>query len=179
MKVLAFAASNSLTSINKQLVQYTATILKDEISPDADVEVIDLNDFEMHIYRPDREEQSGIPAEAQRFFEKIGGADALIISFAEHNGNYTSAYKNLFDWTSRINMKVYQDKPTVIMGASPGPGGAGTVLNVAQQSAPFFGMDVKASVSVPSFQDHFDFEAGKITSAEIRTDITQALKQLK
>ena len=100
MKVLAFAATNHVQSINKQLVKYASTLI------DAEVEILDLNDFDMPIYSQDREQDSGIPEQAQRFFDKIGQADAVVISFAEHNGSYTAAYKNLFDWTSRINMKV-------------------------------------------------------------------------
>lgn len=178
MKILAFAASNSKTSINKQLVQYAIAQLKKDVLPDAAVELIDLNDYEMPLYRPDRE-AAGIPEPAQRFNQKISEADALIISFAEHNGSYTSAYKNLFDWTSRIDAKVYQGKPAVLFATSPGQGGAGNVLKTAIESAPFFGMVVKGHVSVPSFQENFDTDSGQIRSPELQTAIIQALNQLK
>ena len=36
----------------------------------------------------------------------VGDADAGLVSFAEHNRTVTSAWKNLFDWMSRIDMKV-------------------------------------------------------------------------
>lgn len=61
MNILAFAASSSRKSINKQLVTYAASILKSEIISGAEVEIIDLNDFEMPIYSIDREEENGIP----------------------------------------------------------------------------------------------------------------------
>lgn len=35
------------------------------------------------------------------------------MSCAEHNGNYTVAYKNLFDWASSKNQNVYQGKSIV------------------------------------------------------------------
>ena len=35
---------------------------------------------------------------AQRFLDKIGEADALIISFAEHNGAYTVAFLHGLAW---------------------------------------------------------------------------------
>ena len=69
---------------------------------------MDLNDYEMPIYSPDRQNEEGVHPLAQKFFDKITEADALIISFAEYNGNYTSAYKNVFDWASRI--KIYDRK---------------------------------------------------------------------
>lgn len=174
MKIVAFAASNSFTSINKQLVQHTISLIEKR-TDEVEVEVLDLNDFEMPIYRPDREEQSGIPKEARAFYKKIGEADALLISFAEHNGNYTSAYKNLFDWTSRISMSVYQDKPTLLLATSPGKGGAANVLRTAVESAKYFGMDVRANVSVPAFYDHFNAEQGTITDVEINSQIENAL----
>ncbi|MGB1252044.1 MAG: NADPH-dependent FMN reductase, partial [Candidatus Promineifilaceae bacterium] len=50
MTILAFGASNSRNSINKALVTYAATLINN------DVEIIDLNDFEMPIYSQDREQ---------------------------------------------------------------------------------------------------------------------------
>ena len=118
MKVLAFAASSSSNSINKKLVTYAASLLSN-----AEVEILDINDYEMPLYSEDKEKELGQPEAAKRFFNKIGAADALLISFAEHNGSYTAAYKNLYDWTSRIDPKVYQGKPMVMLATSPGPGG--------------------------------------------------------
>ncbi len=81
IKVLAFGASNSRASINQTLASYAAHLLEN-----AEVNLIDLNDFEAAIYSEDREKQSGIPEQAQRFYQLIGDADAVIISLAEHNG---------------------------------------------------------------------------------------------
>ncbi|MCF2907203.1 NAD(P)H-dependent oxidoreductase [Pseudoalteromonas sp. DL2-H2.2] len=173
MKVLVFAASNSRQSINQQLASYAASLI-----PNADVEVLDLNDYEMPIYSIERETQSGIPDQAQRFFAKIGAADAIIVSFAEHNGSYSAAYKNLFDWTSRIDKQVYQNTPMLMMATSPGPGGAQSVLASAVGSAPFFAADVKASLSVPSFFDNFDSEAGELTNTELKQQLEAALQLL-
>lgn len=176
MKVLAFAASSSSQSINKTLVTHAAELLKDNAN--AEFEVLDLNDFEMPIYSSDRENESGIPAPAQAFRNKIAEADAILISFAEHNGSYTAAYKNLFDWTSRIDQKVYQNKKAVLLATSPGPGGAQNVLGAAVGSAPYFALDVKGSLSVPSFYDNFDAEKGELKSAEVADKLTAELAKL-
>ncbi|MCZ8498002.1 hypothetical protein O9929_05665 [Vibrio lentus] len=41
------------------------------------------------------------------------------------NGSYIAAFKNVFDWASRIDMKVLPLRKLVVMlAASPGPGGA-------------------------------------------------------
>ncbi|OUR75183.1 NADPH-dependent FMN reductase [Marinomonas sp. 42_23_T18] len=176
MKVLAFAASNSSQSLNKQLATYAASLIGQKA--DVEVEVLDINDFEMPIYSSDRENASGLPQLAKDFYAKIGAADALIISFAEHNGSYTAAYKNLFDWTSRVDMKVYQETPTLMLATSPGPGGAATVLAQAKGSAPYFAGNVKADLSVPSFYDNFDVEKGELTNPELKDKLETALAQL-
>jgi len=173
LKVLAFAATNSRDSINKALISYAARLLADE-----EVEIIDINEYEMPLYSVDREREIGIPEQAWRFYEKIGDADALLISFAEHNGYYTAAYKNLFDWTSRIDRKVYQDKPAVLLATSPGLGGASRVLRAAKESAPFFGMDVQADLSIPRFYENFDMEYDLVDNSEIQEQLRLALAKL-
>ncbi|RJG51518.1 NADPH-dependent FMN reductase [Motilimonas pumila] len=174
MKILTFAATNSQQSINLQLARYAATMV-----PNAEVEVLDLNNYEMPIYSPEREAAlAGQPPQAQQFFDKIGQADAVIVSFAEHNGSYTAAYKNLFDWTSRIDMKVYQNKPMLLLATSPGPGGASSVLAAATGSAPYFAADVKASLSVPSFFDNFDVANQELTNADLLQALQQAVQAL-
>lgn len=173
MKILSIATSNSTESINRKLLSYTGTLIED-----ADIEVLDINNYEMPLYSSDREASGGIPDEAHRFYQKIGAADALLISFAEHNGSYTAAYKNLYDWTSRIDTKVYQNKPTVMLSTSPGAGGAANVLATATKSAPYFGADLKASMSVPSFFDNFDADSGRLSDGDLVKKLQATLSHL-
>jgi NAD(P)H-dependent FMN reductase len=177
MKILAFAASSSRNSINKQVVTHAANVLQG-MDGTADVNIVDLNDFEMPIYSMDREVADGIPQLAQDFYGLIGGADGLIISYAEHNGNYTAAYKNIFDWCSRIDAKVFQGKPVVITSASPGPGGGAGVLNLAVTSAPYFNANVVGSFSVGPFGQKFDTETQAFTDAELVAELNTSLNAL-
>lgn len=177
MKILAFAASNSLTSLNKQLVSYAATLFH-QLAPGSSIELLDLNDYEMPIYRPDRQ-AAGMPEQAHTFLRKIGEADALIISFAEHNGSFSAAFKNIYDWASRINMAVYQQKPTVMLATSPGGRGGKGVLDTAVTIAPFFGADIRGSLSIPSFHQNFDVESGTMTNPELLAQLTAVLETLK
>ncbi len=173
MKLLAFAASSSSTSINKQLVTYAASLVNN-----ATVEILDINDYEMPLFSQDKEKIMGQPEQARAFYAKLAQADAIIISFAEHNGSYTAAYKNLFDWTSRIDMKLFQNKPMVLLATSPGAGGANTVLSSATASAPYFAADVKASLSIPSFFDNFDSDKQQLTNPKLLDKLQSALAQL-
>lgn len=173
MKVLAFGASNSKNSINQQLAFYAAKQIKG-----ADISLLDINDFEMPIFSEDREKELASPQQAQQFFKAIGEADVVVISFAEHNGSYTAAYKNLFDWTSRIDMKVFQNKPVIMLATSPGPGGASSVLGAAQGSAPYFAAEVKGALSLPSFYDNFDLEKGTVSNQEFNQKLLDIVETL-
>lgn len=173
MKLLAFAASNSKNSINKKLATYAANLVEN-----AEVEIIDINDYEMPIFSEDREKDLGQPQQAKDFYQKIGEADAIIISYAEHNGTYTAAFKNLFDWTSRIDQKLYQNKAVIALATSPGPGGAKNVLNSVLTSAPHFAANIIGSLSVPSFYDNFDGETGKLTNTALNDELMSILNKL-
>ena len=172
-KILAFAASNSSVSINRQLVNYAASLLEN-----VEIETLDIHDFEMPLYRHDREEEGGIPGLAHDFLARIAAADALLISFAEHNGSYSAAFKNLFDWCSRIGREVWHNKPMVLLSTSPGPGAAGRVLGIAETAAPHFGGNVLATLAVPKFYEAFDSETGKLTDPELDGALREVLSKL-
>ena len=179
MNILAFAASNSKKSINKQLIIYASKL----IDFANNIEIIDLNDYELAIYSPEREEKlissGGVPKKAKDFYSKIGQADVLIISFAEHNGSYTAAYKNIFDWMSRIDAKVYQEKPVIMLSASPGSKGASSVLKSAIDSADYFGAKLLGSLSIPDFNKNFDINTHKLTNKELINKLNNLLEKLQ
>ncbi|WOJ92481.1 NAD(P)H-dependent oxidoreductase [Congregibacter variabilis] len=177
MNVVAFAASNSRTSINRMLVRYAGEALRG-LNPAVEITYLDLNDFEMPIFSVEREVEGGIPGPAKDFFDLIGTADAVIISFAEHNGSYTVAYKNVFDWASRIRPEVYQGKPLIALSASPGPRGAAGVLDTFLAGAPFFGAKVMASLSVGSFGERFDPESVTPSDPKLYEEIRQTVASL-
>jgi len=173
MKVIAFGASTSSTSINKALATYTANLIDG-----ADVKVLDINNYHVPMFSEDLEKEIGQAEGAQAFLRDLAQADAFVISFAEHNGHHPAAYKNLFDWATRIDREMFKNKPAVYLATSPGPGGASSVLAAASGSAQFFGGNVKATVSVPSFYDNFDLENGKVTNAEVETQLKEAVAKL-
>ena len=146
------------------------------LHPAADVKFLDINDYEMPIYSPDRQKADGIHPLAQRLFDEIGSADALIVSFAEYNGFVTAAWKNIYDWMSRIDQKVWQDKPFVLLAASPGGRAGANVLQTQEQTAPFFGMDIKGKFGVGNWVDAWD--GSTLTREEDRDGIEKAVSGL-
>ena len=173
MKILAFAASNSSKSINKKLVTYALSLLDNIHS-----EILDLNDYELPLYSEDREADLGQPRLALDFLAKIKGNDAIVISFAEHNGTYSVAYKNIFDWCSRIDRNIFQGKPMVFLATSPGAKGASTVLVQAVNSVKFFDGDLKDFLSIPSFNENFDSEKNALKDEKLNYALLKVMENL-
>ncbi|MDH3381079.1 MAG: NAD(P)H-dependent oxidoreductase [Flavobacteriaceae bacterium] len=165
-KVMVFGGSNSKTSINKKLAIYAASFLKNTA-----IEVVDLNNFPLPLFGVDIEEEQGIPMEAYNFNEKLKEVDGFIISLAEHNGSYTVAFKNLLDWVSRINVKVWKDKPMLLLSTSPGVRGGKSVLENAKNRFPYLGAQIISTFSLPSFSDNFNND--KITDEFLNDDLIE------
>jgi len=171
-KVIAIGGSNSKNSINKKLAVYAARqIVNTEII------VADLNDFNLPIYGIDTETENGIPEEATRLDDLIASADGLVISLAEHNGSYAAAFKNAYDWMSRINQKVWKNKPMLLMATSPGGRGGATVLQTAKAGFPYLGANIVADFSLPSF--HANFSEDGLTNNELEADLNQKIKMFQ
>ena len=85
----------------------------------------------MPIYSEDLQNLSGIPKKAFDFKSEISNSDALVISLAEHNGSYTAAFKNIYDWISVIETDVWCSKPILLLSTSTGARGGKTVLDTA------------------------------------------------
>lgn len=171
MKIIAFGASNSRNSINKKLATYVSHLFEN-----VEVEVLDLNDFAIPLFSVDLEKEIGQPQQAQAFLDKIASADMLVVSMAENNSNYTAAFKSLFDWASRINGKVFQQKPMLLMATSPGGRGGANVLEIAKNAFPRYGADVKATFSLPLFDENFDLEQHKISNPDFDNQIKDIVR---
>ena len=171
-KIIALGGSNSKNSINKRLAVYTANKIEN-----TETVVLDLNDFELPIYGVDLETENGIPSDAQKLFDQIKSADAIVLSLAEHNGSYSAAFKNAFDWMSRIESKVWSQIPMVLMATSPGARGGQTVLASALASFPHMGGNIVGEFSLPSFYDNFSEDG--ITNPELKEVLNKQINKLE
>lgn len=173
MKIVAFAGSNSHESINKKLVTYVSGFFDNH-----EVEILDLNDYEMPIYSSQREKQSGVPQLALDFASKIDASDLILLSLADHNGSYSTAFKNVFDWISRVpNRKAFGEKNIFAMSTSPGAGGGKAVMSAFTTRAPFSGGNVLESFMLPSFNANFDADKG-IVNEEIALEFKEKLEKV-
>ena len=170
-KILAFAGSTSSTSINKKLAIFAAENLEN-----TQFDVIDLRDFTLPIYSED-EHKKAIPEDAKKFTSLLDNYDGFILSLAEHNGSYASAFKNIFDWSSVIEGNVFRDKPLLLMATSPGERGGLSVLETAIARFSRQGAKELISFSLPSFQDNF--KEGKITNTELLTLLKEQISKFE
>lgn len=171
-KIIAFAGSNSKSSINKKLVVLATKQLKN-----TKFDVLDLNDFELPLYGIDAENENGFPEGAKRFNDLLNDAGGILLSLAEHNGAYASAFKNLFDWVSRIDKTVWKNKPMFLMSTSPGARGGATVMEIAMGAFPRMGADIIANFSLPSF--HTNFSETKILDEQLNIQFLNCIDKFE
>ncbi|MDP3556927.1 MAG: NAD(P)H-dependent oxidoreductase [Bacteroidota bacterium] len=173
MKIIAFGGSSSKQSINKKLAVYAASLFKN-----CEVEVLDLNDYELPLFSVDIEKEIGQPKLAKDFLDKIFSADLLVVSMAEHNRNYSTAFKNISDWASRIELNIFKDKPMLLMATSTGARGGASVLEISEKYFPRFGAKIIATFSLPSFEENFK-EGEGIVNEELKNKLIEIIKKIQ
>jgi NAD(P)H-dependent FMN reductase len=161
--IIVIGASNSSKSINKQLANYAASKLTD-----VDLTQIDIAGYnETKIFSADYAVDT--PNEILELKETFNKSDGFIISFAEHNGSYTTAYKNVIDWISVQDGKPFNGKPTLLLATSPGARGGSNVLASSNTYYPHMGAEITGSLSIPSFNDNFT--DGKLSNKELEEQL--------
>lgn len=169
-KILAFAGSNSSNSINKQLVDYAATLIEG-------VDVIDLRDYDAPIYSSDLEQSSGLPENIQKLYNLMLGYESIILASPEHNGFPPAFLKNILDWLSRAEgEKFLKDKKVALLSTSPGGYGGKNNLNNMKNVMPYWGANIVGTYSLSSFYDNM--ENGSIKSDEETTALKAVLDLL-
>ena len=168
-KILAIGGSNSKTSINKMLATYIASKVEG-----AAVTTLDWDHLVLPLYSVDLEANEGIPEAVIAFKKQIEDTDSIVLSVAENNGNITAAFKNLWDWTSRLDPKVWMSKPLFLAATSPGGRGGMNALEITKNLMPHYGGNVIVDFSLPSFYDNF--KEGTIADAEKLQELTDKIE---
>ncbi len=169
--ILAFAGSNSSTSVNFKLVKYTVSLIKNH-----NVELLDMVNHPFPMYSEDYEKEKGYSNSLVEFKNDIQKADGLIISVNEHNGNPSAYFKNLIDWLSRLERNFIGDKKILLMSTSPGKRGGIGSLEVVKNMLSRFGAEIVSTFSLPSFNADFDSELG-ITDKDLAQGHQNALEE--
>lgn len=173
-KILGFSGSNSSTSINQALVAATLPLAKD-----AETTLLDLRDFPAPIYSIDLEKGSGFPPKIQELAELFKEYDAFVISTPEHNGQPPAFLKNHLDWFSRMEGKVFENKPVLLLSSSPGRGGAAKASELVGKLIGYLGGRVIQKYPVNLFSEKVSVgEAPSIIDETTKTDLINGLDQL-
>ena len=173
MKIIVFGGSNSKNSINKKFAVYASTFFEG-----SDVEILDLNDYVLPLFSVDLEAEKGIHENAIKFYDKIQSADLIIMSLAENNGSYTAAFKNLLDWMSRHEGKVFGNRKVFLLSTSDGGRGGLGVMEAALSRLPRHGAEILAHYSFPTFQNNFTIEKG-ITNPDLMKAFLSEVERVK
>ncbi len=174
MNILAFGASYHKASINKEF----ATHVSRYFQHGNDIDILDLNQYSLPLFTVDVEEAEGYPLIIDQFIERLDWADLIIVSFAEHNGAYTAAFKNLFDWTSRVKLEMFEDTQLFMLSTSPGARGAQTVLEIAMDRFPRHGAKIIDHFSLPSFNENYSYKEG-IVNDKLRAELEEKVLKIK
>ena len=172
MKILAFAGSNSSTSINFQLVKYTVNQLGEH-----DVQLYNMANMPFPMYSADAEKNDGFKNSLIEFSNEIKGADKIILSVNEHNGGPSAYFKNLLDWLSRLDREFMQGTRVFLMSTSPGKRGAQSSRDYAEKALSGFGANIEETFSLPSFHQNFDANTGTISNPEFKAEHREKLER--
>ncbi len=168
--LLAFAGSNSVASINHQLVVYTASLIEG-----FEVQVLKMTHYPFPLYSIDNEKEKGFLNSLIELKGEISEANGLIISVNEHNSAVSAYFKNLLDWLSRLDRSFLSGQKVFLMSATPGKRGGISALEYTQNTLPRFGAEVKETFSLPSFYDNF--KEGVIVDDKLKTELEKKLKE--
>ncbi|UPQ79403.1 NAD(P)H-dependent oxidoreductase [Flavobacterium azooxidireducens] len=172
--ILAFAGSNSSTSINHQLVTYLTTQLQE-----TSFELFKLSDMDLIVYSEDEQRDNGFPSSINQIYKHIQASEGLLISVNEHNGNPSAFFKNVIDWLSRLDRKFLEGKKIFLLSTSNGARGGIGSLEVTKNMLPRFGAEIVDTYSFPSFKENFSIEETKIINDKIKNEILEKLHQFE
>ena len=169
-KIIAFAGSNSSNSINFQLVKHTCQLVEGH-----DIQLLNLANFPFPMFSVDLEKKKGYSNSLIEFRDDISASQGMIISVNEHNGNPSAFFKNLLDWLSRVDRNFLDNTKVLLMSTSPGKGGGRSSLGIIEKMFTYFGAEILATFSMPSFNSNFDSGKG-IKDTELKEAHSQALQ---
>jgi NAD(P)H-dependent FMN reductase len=153
--VIAFAGSNSSTSINFKLVSYTVNQLEG-----INCELLNMSLYPFPMFSEDYEKENGYSNSLVELCNDIKKVNGLLVSVNEHNGYPSAYFKNLVDWLSRVDKNFLANTKILLMATSPGKRGAQNSLSASEKLLTRFGGEVVATFSLPSFYEQFDDKSG-------------------
>jgi chromate reductase, NAD(P)H dehydrogenase (quinone) len=172
VSIAAFAGSLRKKSFNRGLLRAVVALAP----PDVEIRVIDIDD--LPLFNADLEDETNPLPPVKRLCDAIKGADALLVVTPEYNYSMPAVTKNALDWASRTD-GVLEDKPTALMGASPGRFGTVRCQLHVRQVAIENNMHVlnEPELYIAQARTKFD-ENGDLTDDETKKRVVELLEAL-
>ena len=138
-----------------------------------------MGEIKMPLYNGDDEDAKGLPRAAQKLFDQIARADAVVIASPEYNQSIPGGLKNALDWVSRGDGKPWADKPVAIVSAAAGrTGGARAQYALRLALNPFQPRLITGpEVMIASAAREFDKD-GRLTNERYLTTLTAVMEKL-
>jgi chromate reductase len=155
VKLLGISGSLRAGSYNSMLVREAARVF----APDEFV----FADLRLPLYDGDLEAR-GMPDSVLTLCDRIGAADAIVISTPEYNKNPSGVLKNALDWVSRVRPVPLAGKPVAVVSAAAGlAGGQRATAALYLMLIPFkVRLVAEVEVAVGNAGDRFDGD-GRLT----------------
>ena len=175
-RVLAFAGSVRNGSVNRQLLDHAAGVVREQ---GLAVTTVDLADYPLPLFNEDLEAGEGTPDAATRLKALFLDHQALLLACPEYNSSITPLLKNTIDWMSRKAegegpLAAFDGKVVGLLAASPGSlGGLRGLVHVRDILGNIRCHVLPEQVAVPKAHEAFD-EQGRLT-AEPAASLVQAL----
>jgi chromate reductase, NAD(P)H dehydrogenase (quinone) len=172
-RILAIGGSNNPKSINYILVKGAASFLKK-----SEAEIVTLLDFPAPLFSVTDEQKDGSPSSVLKLKQMINDSDGIILSVPEYNSSVPSPFKSMVDWLSKLDGKIFGNKPLLLMSASPGRRGGASVLAHLSELMPFWGADVRGTFSMPLFKDNVGSD-GEILNQEKLSELKKLVSEFE
>lgn len=160
MKILIFAGSTRIDSVNRKLARVAAEAID---AAGGKASLLELADYPMPLLSGEIEARSGPPENAFRLQAIIAAHAGLIIASPEHNHSISALLKNTLDWVSRTPRvkggNPFAGKVAGIMAASPGRlGGLQGLDHLERVLTTLDALVLPKKVAVPDADKVFDGE---------------------
>lgn len=116
VRFLVFSASLRAGSFNSQLARLAAVTIE---ANDGEVDLASMPDFDSPSYDADVQDAQGFPPGAQELRRRLEASDAFVVSSPEYNASMPGLLKNAIDWVSRYSPQPFNERPGLLMSASP------------------------------------------------------------
>jgi chromate reductase, NAD(P)H dehydrogenase (quinone) len=175
IRVLGISGSLRKKSFNSALLREAVRLAPENLA----IEIAEIGD--LPLYNDDVRE-AGYPPAVEALRKKAADARAFLFSTPEYNYSVPGVLKNAIDWLSRQPNPPVMGKPTAMMGAATGPGGAMRAQYHLRQIAVFLDMPcvMKPEVFVRQAANAFDADLKLTDEATIKgvRGLLEALERL-